>query len=1358
MQIDMNHWTRINAERMRAEKERWQEVDFQRNLRHMRRLRRGSVVMSVLLSCVLVIGVVGFGGYKWSERRIQERLQAAKLEEVERLRIHEEKLARQRQKDQEKEAINALYGAYYDDEKASLEADNSEHAENTAAIDEASLAAFESALEDVEMAEDQLLGALQMKEEADKILVKAINQKIEFFQQIGAAERDRENSVHAAVPHRLMDSVVGEVPATVGSEETLIDREGVLTAEAREGDLGHQAKDELQKRELDGGDRERTGRDEQSATETSATAVLAVNRSVVQASEVHDVLDQFQQRISSAVTTKTAIEQELRMEYENKLEIDRLAIEQLERLGHSGSALKLAQRNRQFYVRASTLLRELHRFEGRFWLRMAKQRLAERKFFESKLLAAHAIGYHGFGRPGTSREDPFQVHCPVYLEQATPEYQETTTLLQEEPDYHLIWQVPGDLPMERPVSIAFTPDGHFFIWTENERIQVKDLSFRNEGFVLTADSVITSVTVNKGGFVMATSSAAAGIDIWDLRKRKVVSRLRDRANGAVDLEFSLDGSMLAATGLDNTVRVWDLSNEPQLYLSLDGHTAPVESLSFSPDGMLLASAGTDDSILLWDLKRGVEYLSLPGHGPGVNFVCFSPDGQTLVSGGADGVLDLWDVNSGEKRSSMSNGTTPVTSICFSPDGIVLATGHSAGVRLWNLVERAIVAEVSGHSAAVGRLEFSSDGRTLAASDGELVKLWNIAPVEKSPRMKREAEVKVGIASKQVLESHAEGVISVSVSPDNNLLFSGSRDHSVKIWDLESGTVKATLEGHTGAIVDTCADSNGTVLASASLDSTIKLWNLESYREKKTLTIHGDRVYCIAASPDGSTMASGGKDRSVAVWDMNTGVVRQVFDCHDHTVISICFDPTGTTLASGDMDGRIMLWNPECGEEIGSLIGHSDAVFDVRFSPDGKVLASTGKDKHIILWNIETKSVKSYLTGHQGTVYSLGFSPDGRLLATASRDRTVKIWDTSRAEEIATLTNDDAVAFSVAFGPHGKSLLCGSGDNNIKLWNIETIGTLDFFQYASLADIKNFDISWLPPSPNTPLMNVTCNSHIGVVRSGDAGKSAQLEMFWHYYRSGSVLEALNLLVNLSEGQKKTILPMVDDEVKRLIGTAIETGSARQAHALLGVSELLGTFQTSDPKTHYVQARLAYLECREGLEASRMERTNLLTQAINHVCQALENDPEISTVDLVDRIGADLAREVPDLEQRLARCKAIEWLKHAQTRRRTYPQSILESVDFALREDEQFVRKYLLENGDSWLLFNLACAYGLRARTGMQSEGSGGTAPDQDISKAIEQLVLAVKNGWSDWERLENDSALKVLHSDSRFHDLLSRRLE
>ncbi|MFE1745917.1 protein kinase [Coleofasciculus sp. H7-2] len=82
-----------------------------------------------------------------------------------------------------------------------------------------------------------------------------------------------------------------------------------------------------------------------------------------------------------------------------------------------------------------------------------------------------------------------------------------------------------------------------------------------------------------------------------------------------------------------------------------------------------------------------------------------------------------------------------------------------------------------------------------------------------------------------------------------------------------GFLQKTLSGHSSKVNSVAISPDGQILASGSHDKTIKVWNLETGELNITLTGHYYSVYCVAISPDGATFASASNDTNIKIWLM-----------------------------------------------------------------------------------------------------------------------------------------------------------------------------------------------------------------------------------------------------------------------------------------------------------------------------------------------------------------------------------------------------------------------------------------------------------------------------------------------------------
>ena len=76
-----------------------------------------------------------------------------------------------------------------------------------------------------------------------------------------------------------------------------------------------------------------------------------------------------------------------------------------------------------------------------------------------------------------------------------------------------------------------------------------------------------------------------------------------------------------------------------------------------------------------------------------------------------------------------------------------------------------------------------------------------------------------------------------------MLFTGSKDRTVREWDLKTGAVIRVLEGaHESSVLSICVHRG--LLASASSDRRVVVWDLARNEVIRTIRDHEDSVLCV----------------------------------------------------------------------------------------------------------------------------------------------------------------------------------------------------------------------------------------------------------------------------------------------------------------------------------------------------------------------------------------------------------------------------------------------------------------------------------------------------------------------------------
>jgi WD40 repeat protein len=121
--------------------------------------------------------------------------------------------------------------------------------------------------------------------------------------------------------------------------------------------------------------------------------------------------------------------------------------------------------------------------------------------------------------------------------------------------------------------------------------------------------------------------------------------------------------------------------------------------------------------------------------------------------------------------------------------------------------------------------------------------------------------------------HSSGVCCLKVFAANKLI-SGSKDKTIKVFDMKSGECAQTFVGHSSDVRCLHLLADGQHVSSGSEDKNIKVWNLGTGLCVSTLKAHTGYIFCLEQLPSG-ILLSGSSDKSIRYWDLNTKTCTKV---------------------------------------------------------------------------------------------------------------------------------------------------------------------------------------------------------------------------------------------------------------------------------------------------------------------------------------------------------------------------------------------------------------------------------------------------------------------------------------------------
>lgn len=286
---------------------------------------------------------------------------------------------------------------------------------------------------------------------------------------------------------------------------------------------------------------------------------------------------------------------------------------------------------------------------------------------------------------------------------------------------------------------------------------------------------------------------------------------------------------------------------------------------------------------------------------------------------------------------------------------------------------------------------------------------------------------------RLLEGHND-IITCVVAVDN-LVISGSRDTTVKVWHVPTATEQKNLGGHTGGVSCLCApppeyckrlawalslSDKERFILSGSSDCSVKIWALSIGQCVKSIyTFNAVTAVCFVPEEDGYivTGSDGGK---VQAWSWSTFENCQSINAHEETVTSV--QSQGPLVFSGSAEGSVCVWENRCSERDPLRLLHhwSGGLTGCGAGPGGRLTLSPRGDTvflgygqawiKVLHWGT---GVMSKLTNHSSIagvtdcVHQIGGLLIGSCYDLATGESSVNLFSLPQCRYLSSLTWPDA---------------------------------------------------------------------------------------------------------------------------------------------------------------------------------------------------------------------------------------------------------------------------------------------------------------------------------------------------------------
>ncbi|XP_036211014.1 kinesin-like protein KIF21B isoform X2 [Myotis myotis] len=313
------------------------------------------------------------------------------------------------------------------------------------------------------------------------------------------------------------------------------------------------------------------------------------------------------------------------------------------------------------------------------------------------------------------------------------------------------------------------------------------------------------------------------------------------------------------------------------------------------------------------------------------------------------------------------------------------------------------------------------------------------------------------------EGHTKPILCLDATDE--LLFTGSKDRSCKMWNLVTGQEIAALKGHPNNVVSIKYCSHSGLVFSVST-SYIKVWDIrDSAKCIRTLTssgqvISGDactatstraltsaqgehQINQIALSPSG-TMLYAASGNAVRIWELSR--FQPIGKLTGHIGPVMCLTVTQTAsqhdlVVTGSKDHYVKMF--ELGECVGGTIGpthnfeppHYDGIECLAIH--GDVLFSGSRDNGIKKWDLEQQElIQQIPNAHKDWVCALAFVPGRPMLLSACRAGLIKVWNVDNFTPVGEIKGHDSPINAAC--TNSKHIFTASSDLTVKFWSLRRL--------------------------------------------------------------------------------------------------------------------------------------------------------------------------------------------------------------------------------------------------------------------------------------------------------------------------------
>ena len=211
--------------------------------------------------------------------------------------------------------------------------------------------------------------------------------------------------------------------------------------------------------------------------------------------------------------------------------------------------------------------------------------------------------------------------------------------------------------------------------------------------------------------------------------------------------------------------------------------------------------------------------------------------------------------------------------------------------------------------------------------------------------------------KFILYGHQSAVYSISISPDNQYLISGSYDSTIRLWNLHTKTCFGVYKGHFCPVLCVKFSPITHYFASGACDKTARLWAINSGGALRIFVGHLSDVELVDFHPNGLYLLTSANDKTIRMWILKTGECCRIFVNYslvNSYIDCMCFSNSGKLLAVGVDKGIIIYDLVKMGDPVSIVTNLTDkSITSISFDNDDNCIVCCTEDYKVNFYYIDS---------------------------------------------------------------------------------------------------------------------------------------------------------------------------------------------------------------------------------------------------------------------------------------------------------------------------------------------------------------------------------------------------------------------